>query len=177
MNLSRFRLPLLAAALVLVAASCRDAGPTAPSVAAPVASAPESDLLWSLRGTLLKCSPLPAATASATIGASGGVIQVGPHRLAVPAGALPSSVTITASFPSDTLNRVEFQPHGLQFNKPATLTMGYAHCGALAKILPKRIAYLDANLNVLELLLSLDQLWLQQVSTRLDHFSEYAVAW
>lgn len=177
MKLSRLHLPLLAAALVFVAASCRDAGPTAPVASAPTAAAPESELLWSLRGTLLKCSPLPSATASATIGASGGIIKVGPHRLVVPAGALTSPVTITASFPSDSVNRVEFQPHGLQFDRPATLTMGYAHCGALAKILPKRIAYLDANLNVLELLLSLDQLWLQQVSTRLDHFSEYAVAW
>lgn len=177
-----FRLSALLLVLSVFVASCSDLAPTAPEARtvteAPVDSAQLLGELWGgLRGTLLSCSPMPAATATATIGARGGVLHVGPHRLVVPAGALSGPVTITATAPSATTNRVEFQPHGLQFNRPAVLTMSYANCGLLARLLPKRIAYVDGQLNILEFLLSVDLLWQQKVTGRLDHFSEYAVAW
>lgn len=182
MESSSFRLSALVLALAVFLASCSDVAPTAP--AAPTAQAAPADsalllggLLNELRGTLLSCQPMQAATATATIGSGGGVINVGPHRLVVLPGALSSPVTITATMPSSTTNRVEFQPHGLVFARPAALTMSYANCGALARIIPKRIAYLDGQLNILEFLPSVDVLWQQKVTARLDHFSEYAVAW
>jgi hypothetical protein len=176
------RLTALLLVLSVFVASCSDLAPTAPESRtvqlAPNDSAQLLGTLWSgLRGTLLTCSPMPAATATATIGQLGGVINVGPHRLVVPPGALSGPVTITATAPSSTTNRVEFQPHGLQFARPAALTMSYANCGTLARLLPKRIAYVDGQLNILEFLLSVDVLWQLKVSARLDHFSEYAVAW
>lgn len=179
MSMLRLRLPALALALAAFVASCSDAAPTAPTASlAPADSALLlGDLYRSLQGTLLTCTPMPAASASATIGRSGGVLRVGPHRLLVPAGALDSNVTITAYAPSATTNRVQFAPHGLQFRHPAALQMSYENCGLLARILPKRIAYVDADLNILEFLLSIDNLWTQTVTGRLDHFSEYAVAW
>lgn len=182
MKSSSFRLSALILVLSVFVASCSDLAPTAP--AAPTAQAAPSDdaqllggLLGGLRGTLLSCQPMRAATATATIGSAGGVIDVGPHRLVVPRGALNRPVTITATAPSSTTNRVQFQPHGLVFARPAALTMSYANCGALARVLPKRIAYVDGQLNILEFLLSVDVLWQQKVTARLDHFSEYAVAW
>lgn len=171
-------------ALALVVGSCAESAPTAPPMeAASVAPSDDSALLLGVltrpvqRLGLLSCTPLRTARARATIGAAGGTITVGPHRLVIPAGALRSPVTITAEAPSGRVNRVELLPHGLNFLQPATLTMSYANCDLLGSLLPKRIAYIDGNLNILEYLLSVDDLLRRRVSTRLDHFSEYAVSW
>jgi hypothetical protein len=168
------------AMLALTGISCAESTPTAPP-AAVISAATDADLLG-LESTLrrvglLSCSPMAAASASASIGPTGGSILVGPHRLDIPAGALPHPVVISASAPSDRVNRVELLPHGLQFNVPVKLTMSYANCNVLGSTLPKRIAYIDSNLNILELLVSVDDFANKKVSTRLEHFSEYAVAW
>ena len=172
-RLKRFAL-LLGAALAV--ASCAEHTPTSPAARA---NAPEADLIGGLlqKTGLLSCRPMPAAYASQTIGTSGGVIHVGPHTFSVPAGALDHSVTITAYVPSDNYNRVEFGPSGLQFAVPASLTMSYANCNLLGYLLPKHIAYVDDDLNILYLLQSIDNIFTQQVTGKVDHFSEYAMAW
>lgn len=124
---------------------------------------------------LLQCTPLTADSVSQAIGPAGGTLMVGPHTLEVPAGALDSTVTITAVAPSDTINRVRFGPEGLAFAVPARLSMSYANCASLP--LPKRVAYVDVNLDILQVLLSFDLWWTGRVKTYLDHFSNYAVAW
>ena len=86
-------------------------------------------------------------------------------------------MAITAVAPSDVVNRVVFQPSGLAFQLPATLTMSYANCGGLGGWLPKQIAYVDDLLNIRYFLLSLDNFQSQTVTARVRHFSEYAVAW
>lgn len=126
---------------------------------------------------LLACSPRPTATSSATIGPLGGVILVGPHTLSVPPGALAERVTITAVSPRDRVNRVQFQPEGLVFRTPAALTMSYANCNLLGSLAPKRIAYTDDKLTILEYVLSIDNLLTKKVTGKLDHFSNYAIAW
>jgi hypothetical protein len=132
-----------------------------------------------LGAQLLRCDPLPAAHAASVIGPNGGTVQVGPHQLVVPAGALPDTLTITADAPSDTVNSIRFEPQGLQFEAghPARLTMSYANCPLLAKLLPKRIAYTTDLLQILEVLLSLDNVLLHRVSADIVHFSRYAIAW
>ena len=179
-------LVLAIVALGLAAVSCSDQPPIGPESV----PAPQADLIGDLLGTttdlvgslaqstgLLKCSPLPYDSETKTIGTAGGTITVGPHRLVIPSGALSQSVTITAVAPSGKVNVVQFEPEGLQFAKPATLTMSYANCSLLNKLLPKRIAYVDDNLNILEYLLSLDLLNLKTVTGQVQHFSGYAVAW
>ena len=153
----------------------------------PAPLGPDADLVGDLLGTttnllsatgLLKCSPLPAANATKTVGKSGGTIVVGPHSLYIPAGALDSTVTITANAPTGNVNLVKFQPEGLVFDKPATLTMSYANCSGLTLGLPKRIAHTTPDLLViLEYLLSIDHPFARRVSAQLGHFSTYAVAW
>jgi hypothetical protein len=123
---------------------------------------------------LAKCDPMPAATATATIGLLGGVIQVGPHTLDIPAGALRERVTITAIAPSDSVDRIQFQPEGLVFRKPAALTMSYANCDVIGSV-AVQIVYTDDALVILEYLPSLDRG--KKVVGQLDHFSNYAVAW
>lgn len=126
---------------------------------------------------LLQCTPLPYDSVTQTIGPEGGTIQVGPHSLEIPAGALDTAVTITAVAPSDTVNRIQFQPEGLTFGQYASLTMSYANCDLLGIWLPKRVAYVTPDLLILDYVPSLDSADSQTVRGKLQHFSDYAVAW
>ena len=167
---------LLLGASALAIISCAESTPLAPVSKIPVA---QDDLLGGLltKTGLIKCSPLPPALTVATIGRSGGVMQVGPHTFTVPAGALDHNVTITAYAPSSQYNQVQFQPEGLQFDKSASLTTSYANCNLLGILLPKHIAYVDGDLNILYLLQSLDNIGAQKVTGQVNHFSDYVVAW
>lgn len=173
---------LLAGAAALFSLSCGDQ--------TPVGVPPQQDLLGTLTGTvtetlsktvesltLLRCDPLPSATTSKWMGPDGGTVNVGPHRLSIPEGALGEWVKITATAPSDTVNHVHFEPEGLVFKKYASLTMSYANCDVLSSLLPKQIVYTTDDLVILEVLKSLDLPLDQTVTGRLKHFSEYAMAW
>jgi hypothetical protein len=128
---------------------------------------------------LLACQPLPYAINTVTIGPEGGTISVGPHSLRVPAGALTEPVAITAEAPVGQVNSVKLMPEGLQFapGKPATLTLSYANCPLLGRVLPKRIAYTTDLLAILSYVLSVDDLLAKKVTGNLEHFSRYVVAW
>ena len=157
-----------------LALACTDHAPTA----AP--QAPQADLIGSLLGAtgLLKCSDLPFAQATATIGPAGGSISAGPHTLTIPAGALKEPTTITMTVPTGRgVNAVEFAPEGLQFSRPATLSMGYANCSLLGKLVPKRIAYTSDDLDILYFVLSLDNIFAKRVTGQVNHFSDYVVGW
>jgi hypothetical protein len=165
---------LIVVALCVSLAACADHTPTA----AP--QAPQASLVGSLGSAtgLLKCSDLPFAQSTATIGPDGGSISAGPHTLTIPAGALSEPVTITMTAPRGRgINAVEFAPEGLQFDSPASLTMSYANCNLLGKLLPKRIAYVSDNLDVLYYILSLDNIFAKRVTGQVRHFSDYVVAW
>ncbi len=165
---------LLIGASALAIISCAERSPLAP---APQTAGPNDDLLGGLltKTGLVRCSPLAPALAVATIGTSGGTMQIGPHTFTVPAGALSHNVTITAYSPSSDYNQVEFQPEGLQFQTSASLTMSYANCNLLGILLPKHIAYVDNDLNILYLLQSVDNIGAQKVTGKVDHFSDYII--
>ena len=180
MKRARFFTPALLVVLAATILSCGD-----PASNGPNGITPQADLLGGLLGTttslvkslgLLKCKATYAQTTQ-TVGKAGGVITVGPHKLSIPYGALDGPVTITATAPKGNVNLVEFEPAGLVFKKTASLTMSYANCDLLGSLLPKRIAYTDDALNILEYLLSIDNLFAQKVTGGLKHFSGYAVAW
>ena len=189
-------LPVLVAILIaLPLASCSEQAPLEP--AAPAAALTPGDsaelLLGSLLGTItdvttstidltkglvsgvLACPSSETYTDTERIGPWGGVIDVGPHRLYIPRGALDRYVTITATAPAGEVTTLEFEPHGLRFDRPTVLTMSYAHCGLLSG-LTKRIVYVDRELTILEVLPSVNNLWRREVNGKLDHFSAYAVA-
>jgi hypothetical protein len=71
-------------------------------------------------------------------------------------------------------NSVRFSPE-LEFAKSAKLTMSYKNC--LIVLLPKKIVYTDENLNILDVLRSLDLFNKRTVSAPIDHFSRYALAY
>ena len=158
-----------------LASGCGDRTPTAPQPAAPSA-----DLIGSLLGAtgLLQCSNLPYASTTQTVGIAGGILSAGPHKLVIPPGALAQPTTITMTLPTGLgVNAVQFKPAGLQFRTPAALTMSYANCSLLGKLLPKRIAYTTDNLQILSYLLSLDNLFSKYVTGKVNHFSSYVIAW
>lgn len=172
---------LFVAGFVLVAGSCSsDHSTTGPAANASLLGQDQdnhgSQVGYRPEG-LLKCDPLPATSVTKTIGKAGGVMQVGPHSLSIPAGALDRDVKITAKIRQDDVNTVEFSPHGLEFDASAWLTMSYANCDLLGRLLPKRIAYTDNNLNILYYVLSIDLLSSEQVKGKIDHFSGYAISW
>jgi hypothetical protein len=123
---------------------------------------------------LLLCSPQPYAVDSDVIGPEGGVLNVGSHRLVIPRGALSSRIRITGEQMKGKTNSVRFSPEGLQFERPAVLTMTYDNCALV--LLQKKIVYTDEQLKVLEVLRSLDLFRSKSVTAPIDHFSRYAVA-
>jgi len=165
--------------IALVVAGCTDRTLMSPPESGPPAAL-RASLIGDLLGVtgLLQCSNLSYATTTQTIGSAGGTIRVGPHTLTVPAGALSSPVAITGALVTGRgVNAVHFQPEGLRFERSASLTMSYANCSLLGRLLPKRIAYVGDGLGILSYLLSIDNLLAKQVRGRVDHFSNYAVAW
>lgn len=180
MKTSRFLLPALLGATVLVVLSCHEPSPLGTGAAdlAGTLSAPTApiDSLAQLVG-LLRCTPQPADSATAVIGPLGGTITAGANTFTVPEGALLDSVSITMVAASDTVNRVHFEPEGLQFLQPASLTMSYANCDTFGSLIPKNIAWTTDLLVILDYLKSWDDHSAQTVTGQVNHFSEYAVAW
>lgn len=171
---------LFAALLLVVSAACSEQTPTV----AP-APAPELSLTGDLSGSLtsllppvkgvLECTVTESHKTTQVVGPSGGTIQVGPHSLHIPANALSSDQKITATAPAGNHVEVQFKPHGLKFNRPTYLTMSYKACGLVGQLLP-RIAYVDDNLNILEVLLTVPDVLRQTVTGTTDHFSSYMLA-
>ena len=182
---------LVVALLVLGASCASDDSLTGPSTAstpstsqASTAPAPSALLEPILNSTLqtalgslqlLTCSTQPYAQTTVVVGPAGGTITVGAHKLVIPAGALSARVTITAEQVSGTVNSVRFKPDGLQFAKPATLTLSYGNC--LLNVLPKKVVYTNEQLKILQLMPSVDQQSKQRVTGSINHFSRYAVAY
>src|SRR6266571_3259989 len=100
---------LLGAAAVV--ASCGEPSPAAPELQVPALQASRA----SSSTSLLECRPLAYDSVTKTIGQKGGSIRVSKHVLVIPDGALSRSVKITLVAPSDTVNRIRFQPEGLLF--------------------------------------------------------------
>jgi len=175
MKAARCLLVALVVCALAFSSGCGDRAPTAPE-----ALAPSADLIGSLLGAtgLLKCSNLPYDSTTQTIGSGGGTLSVGPHTFVIPPGALAQPTAITMVLPTGLgVNAVQFKPAGLRFQKPAALTMSYANCSLLGKLLPKQIAYTSDNLQILYYLLSLDNLLGKYVTGQVNHFSTYVVAW
>lgn len=172
-SLRRFTLALATA----VVAGCS----AQPDLVGPIRDPSPSHLLAgaqeTVQGTLLTCEPMGYAMSTATIGARGGTVKIGPHTLVIPRGALSAATRITAELPGDGYSSVRFGPAGLTFAKSATLTLSYAHCQGLGILLPKRIAYTTDRLLILEILRSTDDPRARKVTAPLDHFSRYAVAY
>lgn len=190
----RAPLAVMVGALALTLAACTaDFAPTAPKSPELAAPPQPSNLLGLLGGddqdsdgqlagllsnlSLHRCDSPDFGSVSKSIGPAGGVIQIGPHSLTVPAGALSKPVVITATAAAGKYVKVDLEPHGLRFNSRVTLRLSYSHC-ASRPLLPTVVYVGGAGdlLSILELVPSLSELSGERVTARLGHFSGYAIA-
>lgn len=125
---------------------------------------------------LLRCEPLEYAADAEVIGPKGGSLNIGPHKLVVPAGALTEEQLIVGTSPMGSLVQVQFGPHGLQFLKSASLSLSYSHCLAPSNF-QFRLVYVDSGLRITELPPSKDRKGQDQVDGYIDHFSGYMIAY
>jgi hypothetical protein len=146
---------------------------TVPSVPEDTPLEPQNP--WAPGTSVLVCELQPYASATAEIGRAGGQITVGNHSLKIPERALSKPVVITMEQVEGTANSVRFSPEGLQFERPAVLTLSYKGCPIIRHW--KRIVYTDEQLNILEPTLSYDFSSSRQVKGLIYHFSRYAVAY
>jgi len=128
-----------------------------------------------LIGDLLPCSVTTDQWNTANIGPNGGRLNVGPHSLVFPRGALSRQTQITAHAVRGNHVRVEFSPSGLQFATPATLTLSYGVCAPKGK--PVQVVYLKDDQHVSETEPSKDHRLNKSVEASINHFSSYAVAY
>jgi hypothetical protein len=125
---------------------------------------------------LLRCKPRPFDGEAAIIGPDGGTLHIGEHQLVIPKGALTQEELIVADAPTSSLVDVEFYPEGLQFAKPAKLTLSYKDCQVPFDV-DLRLAYVGWGLRILELPPSEDIKDMSEVTGDIDHFSRYVVAY
>lgn len=118
----------------------------------------------------------PYGSGAGWIGPKGGMVKAGSHALWVPAGALSEQTYITMEAPYGTINRVVFGPEGLVFNKryPAQLVMTYANC-YVSPSAEQQVAYVNDQLQVIEMTVSQNDPQSMSVIARLNHFSDYVL--
>ncbi|MEO8623292.1 MAG: hypothetical protein ABI625_19605 [bacterium] len=121
------------------------------------------------------CSTQKTVNASGVFGPAGGTLTFGSSRLIIPGGALQDTVTISATIPDGDESHVEFQPHGLQFAKPAGLLLGVEGCAIDESAVPD-VVYLSESGEILELIPAVyDPHW-HTFAASIWHFSGYAIA-
>jgi hypothetical protein len=178
----------LALGLAASLAGCDGAGhsPVAPDVTAPVlgtnASLPvlpdgngSVGMLSNSRGKpdFLRCDPLQNASDTRVIGPAGGQLNIGPHTLTIPAGALAAPTVISGQMPTSAVASVQLSPHGLNFAVPATLELDFRHCQRVAGR-PETVVYVDEAGNALEW--PVTAVRGQRASATIWHFSQYAMS-
>lgn len=121
------------------------------------------------------CATHTTYSNAGVFGPAGGTLLFGTSRLIIPGGALRDAVTITATVPNGDNTRVEFQPHGLQFAKPAGLLLDTSGCSVDPSAVPN-VVYLSESGEILEVLAATyDPHW-HTFAAPINHFSGYAIA-
>lgn len=137
-----------------------------------------------LEADFVRCEPKPTVSVSKVIGPKGGSFNIGPHKFEVPAGALDSNVTITATAPMGSRDELQFEPHGLQFKQPVQMTISYKGC-----VVPDSavlgVSYVErqpdspfaVRARTTQRMPAHDDKVATSVSALTDHFSGYVVTW
>lgn len=121
------------------------------------------------------CANRKAVVESGVFGPSGGTLIFGDSRLIIPGGALREEVTITAVTVGGSSSEVDFEPHGLRFEKPVGLALGSTGCALPDYGMPS-IVYLSDDGTVLETIPAEYVPRWKVVAARIEHFSGYAIA-
>lgn len=118
------------------------------------------------------CTPREPQYGTATIGPNGGELDVGPHRLIIPPGALQETVEISGTALEDSSTpTIDLEPHGLQFKKPAGLILDASNCTDVPDIV-----YINEIGVVSDPIPAVYSNWWHTIAAPINHFSGYAVA-
>jgi hypothetical protein len=162
--------------------------PTAPQTDAV---APSNSLLGNLAGGLTKTPDhvavlkrtVPLAqdeVASEVVGRLGGVIRLprAGMTVLVPFGAVDRPMRITVTAPAGDLVGYQFEPHGLRFQRPLTVTQDLLSTQGLGLLSGLQVVYFDGDLKSTVSPLESLSLWLLNSLGiyRIEHFSGYAIA-
>ncbi|HEY0997599.1 MAG TPA: hypothetical protein VGD77_16535 [Gemmatimonadaceae bacterium] len=150
-------------------------GADARAVVAPSATASHYDRT-DHPARLVACSRRPEASDTELVGRRGGTLRFGGNSLTIPEGALDHTVRITARVvPNLDYLLVEFEPSGLHFDRPATLSLNVAGC-ALPHGSDPDVVYVGHDGRILERIEAVFSRWWQRVSAPIAHFSGYSIA-
>jgi hypothetical protein len=165
----------------LAAAACTGDAPTAPVASGTSAVAQRgqgwfpgqrrTSAMTSGKSTPINCVPKTSSVGTARIGASGGTLYIGRHRLIVPPGALTKPVQISGTVPAGKPFEIDLQPHGLQFRKAAGLILDASNCTNVPTIV-----YLIDQINVSPPIPAFYSNWWHTIACPIWHFSGYAIA-
>jgi len=119
----------------------------------------------------VQCNVTAAYDVTKVIGPSGGMLQVGPHELIIPPGALTTDIPVRGVAPAGDAITIQFFPEGLHFKKPAGLILDASSCATVPDVL-----YISEIAGENELIEALYSNWWHLVAAPLDHFSQYMLA-
>ena len=122
-------------------------------------------------GGMKGCEQRDAQYGTATIGPAGGELAAGPHRLIIPPGALNRTVVMSATVPEGGAATIIFEPHGLQFKKPAGLILDASNCLDVPDVV-----YINEIGVASAPIIATYSNWWRTIAAPIDHFSGYAVA-
>lgn len=166
-----------ALALVVSIAACGSTDTTAPPLRATAGASrdlhdgrmvPGSMGNAESSGQPVACTVPAALTGSALIGPSGGELDVGPHRLIIPPGALTAVTLVSGTVPAGSTIRIDFEPEGLQFKKPAGLILDASSCAGVPNVV-----YLNEDGGIEEHIEAIFSNWWHTIAAPIDHFSGY----
>ncbi len=165
-----------AAAILILAAGCGDAVPTAIALDEPALTAEDVATLGKLTppNIVHAAAGRVGGTFQKVIGTEGGTLEFAGGSITFPAGALAEDTRIQAHVNSRLL-AVAFAPHGIQFpaDAPPTLSMSYAGTGAGDNL---EVLYLGDNGAVEENLGGEVSNETKEIAAKLNHFSAYVLA-
>lgn len=146
--------------------------PGASAVVAPTATASHSER----PARLVACIRRLEASDTELVGRRGGTLRFGGNTLEIPEGALDHTVRITARVvPNVDYLLVDFEPSGLRFDRPATLSLNVAGC-AVPHGRDPDVVYVDHDGRILERIGASVSRWWNKVVAPIQHFSAYSIA-
>jgi hypothetical protein len=172
------RSTLVFALAVLFGASCTDRNPFA---SLEDFSAPEASLGGEITGpSLLVCPTSQTLSASGVIGVLGGVLEVGGHRVVMPAQAVLRPTRFTLTVPASDYMEISVVADGFPgytFLQPVVVSISYDRCDrADLNGRELRTFYIDSrSKSVLEDMGGVDDKVARRVTFATAHFSGYAV--
>lgn len=138
---------------------------------------------------LMRCDARKFEGEAKIIGPAGGEVKAGPHKLKIPAGALPWNSVISIEAPPALEIAIELSPKAVGFAVPLTLEVDYGQCAVPDSMPAFRGVFVSADGTVLEFRPAVDERQPQpgpgpgpgpgpkKLKIELDHFSKYAVAY